>query len=74
MALVKLFCSFHTMRNADEIQDREAIEALIRRARQDRDAALGRAMIDVGDSISRWIDATGRLLNQASRVLKGRTS
>ena len=74
MALVKPFCSFHTMRNADEIQDREAIEALIRRARQDRDAALGRAMIDVGDSISRWIDATGRLLNQASRVLKGKTS
>jgi len=55
------------MKTADGLQDREAIEALIRQARQDRDAALGRAMIDVADTVSRWIDAAGRVLTQASR-------
>ena len=35
-------------------QDREAIEAVVRRARQARDLAMGRAMVELSEVLSRW--------------------
>jgi hypothetical protein len=35
-------------------QDREAIEALVRRARRERDIAMGRAMAEFSAAVARW--------------------
>ena len=49
-------------------QDREAIEAVVRRARRERDLAMGRAMVDSSKAVSRWIATIGKSMKRPFQV------
>jgi len=51
-----------------EYQDREAIEAVVRRARRERDIAMGRAMADFSKAVSRWIATLGKSMKRPFQV------
>jgi len=48
------------MKSSQPYQDRDAIERLIARGRQERDIAMGRAMVDLSAVVARWIARIAR--------------